>query len=59
MVAARQLDYLVEADLVELANLLLVDPVNHHDELVVSASPAVLLAFPRRLQSLALSMGSA
>jgi hypothetical protein len=43
-VAAWHLDYLIEADVVELASLLLVDPVDYHNELAVAAPPAVLLA---------------
>jgi hypothetical protein len=35
VVATWQLDYFVEADMVELSSLLLVDPIDHHDELVV------------------------
>ena len=44
MVAAWHLDYLVEADMVELASLLLMDPIDHRDELTVAAPLAILLA---------------
>jgi hypothetical protein len=44
MIVARHLDYLVEADIIELASLLLVDLVDHHDELAVAVPLAILLA---------------
>ena len=44
MVAAWHLHYLVETDVVELASLLLMDPVDRRDELAVAAPLAVLLA---------------
>jgi hypothetical protein len=36
MVVVRHLDYLVEADMVELASLLLVDPVDRRDKFTVA-----------------------
>ena len=46
MVAAWHLHYLVETDVVELASLLLMDPIDCHDELTIVAPLAILLAFP-------------
>jgi hypothetical protein len=45
MVAAQHLDYLVKTDVVELVSLLLMDPVDHRDELAITTPPAALLAF--------------
>jgi hypothetical protein len=44
VIVARHLNYLVEADVVELASLLLMDPVDHCDELTIMMPPTVLLA---------------
>ena len=44
MVVAQQLDYLVKTDMVELASLLLMDPIDCHDELTIVAPLAILLA---------------
>ena len=44
MVAAWQLDYLVETDVVELASFLPVDLVDRRDKLAVVAPLAILLA---------------
>jgi len=44
MIIAQHLDYLVEADMVDLASLLLMDPVDHHDKLAVAVPLAILLA---------------
>ena len=41
---ARHLDSLVETNMVELASLLFVDPVDYHNELTVAVPPAILLA---------------
>ena len=46
MVVAQQLDYFVEADVVELASLMLVDSIYRCDELAIAAPLAILLAFP-------------
>ena len=43
MIATWHLDYLVEVDVVELASLLFMDPVDYSNELAVVASPAILL----------------
>jgi len=57
MVMARQLDYLVETDMVELANFLLVDPIDYRDKLAIAASPAMFLAFPSPITVLSLVQG--
>ena len=57
MVAARQLDYLIKTDMVELASLLLVDPIDRRDKLDVATPPAVLLAFPSPITVLSLIRG--
>ena len=44
MIVAWHLDYLVKTNMVDLASLLPMDPVNHRDELTVVAPPTVLLA---------------
>jgi hypothetical protein len=43
VIATHHLDYLVEADMAELASFLLVDPIDGCEELVVAAPPTVLL----------------
>jgi hypothetical protein len=58
VVAARQLDYLVKTNMVELASFIPVDPINRHDELAVTAPPAVHLAFPSLIVVLSLIHGS-
>ena len=57
MVATRRLDYLLEADRVEHASLLLVYPIDHRDELVVAMSLAILLALSPLSTILALIHG--
>ena len=54
VVAARHLDYLVEADMVELASLLPVDPIDCHNELTIAAPPAILLSFSPSIAVLSL-----
>ena len=44
MVAARHLDYLVETNMVELASLLFVDPIDCRNQLTIVVPPAILLA---------------
>ena len=44
MIATRHLDYLVEADMVELASFMFVDPIDRRDELTMMASLAILHA---------------
>ena len=44
MIVTWHLDYLVEADVVDLVGLLFVDPIDFHNELVAMAPPAILLA---------------
>ena len=57
MVVARHLDYFVETDMVGLAGLLPLDPINRRDELAVAASPAFLLAFLSLIAALSLVRG--
>ena len=45
MIMTWYLDYLVEADMAELASLLLIDPIDGCDELAVVVPPTILLAF--------------
>jgi hypothetical protein len=54
MVVTQHLDYLVETDMVELASLLPVDPVDHRDKLAIAMPPAVLLAFSSSIAVLSL-----
>ena len=58
VIAIRHLDYLVEADMVELASLWFVDPIDRRDELVVVASLAVLLALYPSIADFSLIYGS-
>ena len=44
MVVAWHLDYLIESNMVELASILLVDPIGGRDKLAIAAPPAILLA---------------
>jgi len=57
MIATWHLDYLVEADMVELASLLPVDPINRRGKLAVTAPPAALLAFAPSIAVLSLICG--
>ena len=57
MVVAWHHDYLVETNVVELASLLPVDPINHHDELAVAAPLAILLSFSPSIVVLSLIHG--
>jgi len=57
MIAARHLDYLVEIDMVELASLLFVDPVDYRNELAVVVPLAVLLALHSLVAVLGLIRG--
>jgi hypothetical protein len=57
MVVARRLDDFDEADVVDLASLLLVGSVDRHDELAIAAPLAVLLAFPPPIAVLSLVYG--
>jgi hypothetical protein len=57
MIVARHLDYLVKTDIVELASLLFVDPIDYRNELAVVAPLAVLLALHSSVAVLGLVRG--
>ena len=57
MIAARHLDYLVEIDMVELASLLFVDPIDYRNELAIVVPLAVLLALHSLVAVLGLIRG--
>ena len=57
MIATWHLDYLVKADMAELASLLLMDPIDGYDELAVMVPPTVLLAFYSPIMVLSLIYG--
>jgi hypothetical protein len=57
MVTACHLDYLVEADMVELANLLPMDSIDRRDKLTVGAPPAILFSFSPSIAVLGLICG--
>ena len=54
---AWQLDYLVETDMVELANFLPMDSVDRRDKLTIAVSPAIFLAHPLSIAVLSLVHG--
>ena len=54
MVTARHHDYLVKTNMVELASLLPVDPIDCHNELTIAAPPAILLSFSPSIAVLSL-----
>ena len=57
MVAAWHLDYLVKTNMVDLASLLPLDPIDYRDELAVVAPPAFLLGFSSLIAVLILIHG--
>ena len=57
MIVTRHLDYLVKADMAELASLLLIDPIDGCDELAVVVPPTILLAFYSPIAVLSLICG--
>ena len=57
MVVARQLDYLVKTNVVELASFLPMDPNDRRDKLAIVAPLAIFLAFPSPIAVLSLVRG--
>ena len=54
MIAAWHLDNLAETDMVELASLLFVDPIDYRNELAIMVPPAILLALHSSVAALGL-----